>query len=133
MSKAAILCVDDEIIILDSLKIQLRYQFGERYLYESAESPHEALEILDELEGEGIRTVVIVSDWLMPGMKGDEFLIHVHQKFPNVIKVMLTGQADESAIQRAYQQANLHHCLQKPWDSQQLMDVIEKGLAKLQL
>ncbi|OQW93396.1 MAG: hypothetical protein BWK79_11390 [Beggiatoa sp. IS2] len=132
MSKAVILCVDDEIIILDSLKIQLRHRFGDTYLYESAESAYDALEILDELEEEGTRTVVIVSDWLMPGMKGDEFLIRVHQKFPNVIKVMLTGQADESAIQRAYQYANLHHCLNKPWDGKQLIEVIEKGLAKLQ-
>lgn len=131
MSQAAILCVDDEIMILDSLKIQLRHRFGDTYLYESAESAYEALEVLDELEEEGIRTVVIVSDWLMPGMRGDEFLIQVHRKFPKVIKVMLTGQADERAIQRTYQQANLYHCLHKPWDSQQLIEVIEQGLAKL--
>ena len=42
--------------------------------------------------------IIIVSDWLMPGMKGDEFLIQVHQKFPHIVKVLLTGQADSEAI-----------------------------------
>ena len=36
----------------------------------------------------------------MPGIKGDEFLIRVHQKYPKIVKVMLTGQADEVAIER---------------------------------
>jgi response regulator RpfG family c-di-GMP phosphodiesterase len=67
----------------------------------------------------------------MPGMKGDEFLIHVHQQFPNIIKVMLTGQADEVAIERAKEQANLHCCLFKPWSEEELVEALKSGLAKL--
>jgi response regulator RpfG family c-di-GMP phosphodiesterase len=67
----------------------------------------------------------------MPGMKGDEFLIHVHQQFPNIITIMLTGQADESAIKRAKEQANLHSCLFKPWSEEELVETIKSGLAQI--
>lgn len=131
MSKLAILCVDDEEVVLNSLKIQLKKEFGDAYLYEMAESADEALEIIEELKDEDINILVIVSDWLMPGIKGDEFLIRVHEKYPNIVKVMLTGQADESAVERAKIQANLHRCLYKPWDRNELIEAIRSGLADL--
>ncbi|MCB0478361.1 MAG: response regulator, partial [Crocinitomicaceae bacterium] len=83
MGKKTILCLDDERTILTSLKGQLRRNFGSEYGYEFAESPEEALELIEELKQEDIDILLIVSDWLMPEMKGDEFLIKVHQKFPN--------------------------------------------------
>lgn len=131
MSKPAILCVDDEIVILKSLRRQLKQAFADKYLYESAENANEALEILDELQAEGVAVIVIVSDWLMPGMKGDEFLIKVHQEFPSVVKVLLTGQADEAAIEKAKKEANLHQYLAKPWDDDELINCIKTGLTQL--
>ncbi len=131
MSKPVILCVDDEKVILESLKTQLQLAFGNAYLYEVAEDANDALELINELSEESISIILIVSDWLMPGMKGDEFLIRVHQQFPAIIKVMLTGQADESAIERVKQQANLHCCLFKPWSEEELVETIKSGLSKL--
>jgi CheY-like chemotaxis protein len=127
--KAVILFVDDEPVILESLKIQLKQAFHDRYSYEMAENADEALEILEELHDEKIPILVIVSDWLMPGMKGDEFLVRVHRRFPDTVKIMLTGQADGSAIERAEREADLFRCLAKPWDSHTLIDVIESGLS----
>ena len=131
MPKPVILCVDDEVVVLNSLKIQLKKEFGDAYLYEVAENADEALEIIEEMKGEENDILVIVSDWLMPGIKGDEFLIRVHQKYPKIVKVMLTGQADELAIKRVKEQANLHHCLYKPWDGKELVETIKSGLAKI--
>ncbi|VEP11629.1 Response regulator with CheY-like receiver, AAA-type ATPase, and DNA-binding domains [Hyella patelloides LEGE 07179] len=128
MSELAILCVDDEVVILDSLKEQLKRCFGDQYIYEVAESADEAWEVIEELQEDEINIIVIVSDWLMPGTKGDEFLIQVHQKFPQLIKIMLTGQADETAIQNAVEQANLHACLHKPWTEEQLSQIITSAL-----
>ena len=128
MPKPVILCVDDERVILESLRTQLKNAFGDKYLYETAESADEAMELIDELQDENSDVIVIVSDWLMPRVRGDEFLIQVHQKFPKVVKVMLTGQADESAVQRALEQANLHRCLSKPWHSEELVETILSGL-----
>ncbi len=132
MSKPVILCVDDEMIVLNSLKIQLKKEFGDAYLYEIAENADEAMEIINEIgEEEASHILVIVSDWLMPGIKGDEFLIGVHKKYPKIVKVILTGQADELAIERVKKQANLHHCLYKPWDRKELIEIIKSGLAKI--
>ena len=128
-----ILCVDDEQVVLQSLKTQLEEAFGDAYLYEVAEDADEALEVINELHEESINIILIVSDWLMPGMKGDEFLIHVHQQFPNIIKIMLTGQADESAIKRVQEHANLHSCLFKPWSEEELVETIKSGLEILWL
>jgi CheY-like chemotaxis protein len=128
MPNTAILCVDDEAVILDSLKEQLRRRFGNRYLYEVAESADDAWEIIEELDDEQVEILVIVSDWLMPGIKGDEFLIQVHQKYPKIVKVMLTGQADSEAIARATREANLHRCLYKPWSEDELAETIISGL-----
>ena len=128
MRKKAILCVDDERIILLSLRDQIKNHFGERYNYEFAESADEALEVIEELHEDGVKILIIVSDWLMPNMKGDEFLIQVHQRFPNIVKVLLTGQADDEAIERTRKYANLHRYLPKPWDEATLLEVLESGL-----
>ena len=131
MPKPVILCVDDEVLILDSLKIQLKKEFQNQFIYEAAQSAKKALEIIEELQEESIDILVIVSDWLMPGMKGDDFLIQVHQKFPNIVKIMLTGQADLRAVDRAKKYANLYTCLSKPWNNKELVEKIKSGLAKL--
>ena len=128
MSKSAIICVDDEVIILESLKEQLKREFGDRFIYEVAESAEEAWEVIEELQEDHIDIIAIVSDWLMPGIKGDEFLIQIHQRFPKLITVMLTGQADETAIERAKKEANLHACLYKPWTEQELTQVINTAV-----
>lgn len=129
--KNAIVCVDDESIILDSLGEQIANLFGNDFLYEFAENADEGMEILEELSEEGISVLVIVSDWLMPGKKGDEFLIEVHKKFPNIVKVMLTGQADNGAVKNAQDNANLFACIHKPWTAEQLEKVIKEGISNI--
>ena len=59
------------MIILNSLLRQLQAAFGDRYVYETSGNAEEALEIIEELPEEEVGVIVIVSDWLMPGMKGD--------------------------------------------------------------
>jgi response regulator RpfG family c-di-GMP phosphodiesterase len=132
MAKPIILCVDDEAVILTSLKRQLKQAFEDTYTYETAENADEALEILDEIEEDEASVLVVVSDWLMPGMKGDEFLIQVHKKFPKVVKIMLTGQADKSAVKRAIEEAELHQLFAKPWDGRELIESIKSGLKKIE-
>ncbi|MGB3691974.1 MAG: response regulator [Spirulinaceae cyanobacterium] len=128
MTDTVILCVDDDEVVLESIKEQLKRKFGNKYLYEVADSAEEGWEIIEELSLENLQIVIVVSDWLMPEMKGDEFLIKVHQKFPGVTNIMLTGQADESAVERAKKDANLFYCLQKPWSEAELTDVLTSAL-----
>jgi len=131
MSKCVILCVDDELVVLKSIESQLIHEFGEKYHIELAEGGVEALELLGELSEEGYTILVIISDWLMPEMKGDEFLIKAHEKFPHVLTLMLTGQADQEAIERTRNGANLYKLISKPWDATDLIGTIRSGLAKI--
>ncbi|NEQ37671.1 MAG: response regulator [Okeania sp. SIO3I5] len=128
MSETAIICVDDEMPILKALKEQLQRNFGNKYIYEVAQSAEEAWDVIYELEEEDVQILAIVSDWLMPNVKGDVFLAEVHQRFPKVVTVMLTGQADEEAIERARKQANLYACIYKPWSEEQLQQIISQAL-----
>lgn len=128
MEQGILLCVDDEIIVLTALKDQLRRAFGNDFLIELAEGAEEALELLDELSAQGHTLLVIVSDWLMPGMKGDEFLIEAHKRFPSVLKIMLSGQAETAAVDRARREAGLHDFLAKPWNADALVESIRQGL-----
>lgn len=128
MAKKVILFVDDEKIILQSLKAQIKKHFGERYAYEFAESGEEAWEVIEELQGDDGKILLIVSDWLMPNMKGDELLIQVHERFPKIVTVMLTGQADSVAVERTRRHANLYRCLQKPWTEDELIGTLKLGL-----
>ena len=128
MEKGVLMCVDDEVIVLTALKDQLRRAYGSDYVVEVAESAEEALELLDELADEGHTVLVIVSDWLMPGMKGDEFLVQAHERFPTVVKIMLSGHAEQSAVDRVRREAGLHEFLSKPWNAAELVESINLGL-----
>ncbi len=127
MEKGVLLCVDDEIIVLTALKDQLRRAFDSQFVIEVAESAEEALDLLDELALDGHKLLVIVSDWLMPQMKGDEFLIEAHKRFPSVVKIMLSGQAETAAVDRARREAGLHDFLPKPWNAAELVESIREG------
>jgi len=130
--KRAILCIDDEPIILDSLKEQIEKNFGDNLIYETAENADEANEVLRELNSENIDVLVIVSDWLMPGMKGDEFLVQAHKLYPEIIPIMLTGHATKDAIQNAIENANLFSCINKPWREDNLIETIRAAMQKFE-
>ena len=130
MCKPAILCVDDEDIILTSLESLLDDNFGEYCTIELAQSAEEGLEIVKEFMDDDVSIVVIISDWLMPGMKGDEFLIKVNELCPSMEKIMLSGHADENAVKRAEDANALDVFIHKPWDTTKLLKYISDGLKK---
>lgn len=116
MSKPTVICVDDEGIILLSLKSQLKRHLGGNFVIETASSGQEALDLFNELRKDGIPVPVIISDQIMPGMKGDELLIRIDKIDPQVKKILLTGQASVEAIGNAINNANLYRYISKPWE-----------------
>jgi DNA-binding NtrC family response regulator len=128
MRKNVIFCVDDEKIILNSIKAQLKEKYGNLFSYETAESAFDALEIIEEIMIEQETMLIVISDWLMPVIKGDEFLIRMHNKYPKSIKIMLTGQADSESIEKTKIEANLYKCIRKPWSESELISTIDSGL-----
>ncbi|OJW83935.1 MAG: hypothetical protein BGO69_09395 [Bacteroidetes bacterium 46-16] len=120
-----IVCVDDEKIVLDSLNSQLIRNFGNNFNYEFAESAEEALQIIDELRSESDEVIyVVISDWLMPGMKGDELLDEVRKRVDNVKTILLTGHIDNSVVKAIKSREGDIKCIYKPWNEQELIELI---------
>jgi DNA-binding NtrC family response regulator len=128
MPDSAILCVDDEAIIVFSLKQELKARYGDRFVYETALSAEEALGVIGELEGEGLRLVLVISDWLMPGMRGDSFIRTVKQTHPGLLALIVTGQADERTIEELIQDGLVSGVIMKPWSESILFDGVERCL-----
>ena len=128
MSDLAILCVDDERIVLSGLKDQLRRRFGDVALVETAESGEEGLQVFDELLEEGISVPVVISDQLMPGMKGEEFLAKVYRRDERTLNILLTGQATVEAVGEAVNTARLYRYLGKPWAETDLVLTVTEAL-----
>ena len=128
MKKPVIICVDDEQTILDSLEIDLLKAFEDKYLIETAQSGEEALELLSELLAEQYEVPVVISDQIMPNMKGDELLRRVHAISPNTLKIMLTGQADLEAVANAINYAKLYRYIPKPWQCEDLKLTVTEAI-----
>jgi len=122
MGKRAILCVDDEAIITLSLMRELRDRFRERFVYETALSAVDALQLLDELAAEGIELALVISDWLMPGMNGDEFLKEVRRGHPEAKTILLTGHASAESLALMQEEALTNCVITKPWRRGELLD-----------
>src|SRR4028119_353726 len=128
MSQQVIICVDDEKTVLRSLKAELQEAVGNDYIIEIAEGGQEALELIEELLEDGDEVLLIISDHIMPDMKGDELLKQAHIISPKTIKIMLTGQADIEAIANAINSANLYRYITKPWQAEDLKLTVREAL-----
>ncbi|GAB4338858.1 MAG: response regulator [Flammeovirgaceae bacterium] len=125
-----IICVDDEAMILESLRQEVFNAFGYQYDVEIASSGAEAIELLEALMQEGVEVPLVLADYIMPGMKGDEVLEKVHKVTPNTMKIMLTGQASIEGIIYAINHAQLYRYISKPWEKEDLKLAIKEACDK---
>ena len=128
MNSLAIVCVDDQKVVLEGLTEQIKRHLEDSCEIEAAESAEEAMEVIEELKADEIEVAVVISDQIMPGMKGDEFLIQLHKKYPNILKIMLTGQASAQSVGNAVNFASLYRYIAKPWDEIDLMLTVKEAL-----
>jgi HD-like signal output (HDOD) protein/CheY-like chemotaxis protein len=112
-----ILFVDDEPQILKSLEGLF---INTNYVIFLAESAELALNILAENKID-----IIVSDMKMPQVDGYQLLSQVREKYPNVLRVILSGYADEKLVFKALQKNIVKLYIFKPWDDERLVSIIE--------
>ena len=118
--KDKVLLVDDDAMVLAGLKRQLRNQFS----IDTALSGEEALQRLRESGP----YAVVVSDFMMPGMDGVEFLSRVKKSNPETIRMMLTGTADMPTAIKAVNEGNIFQFHPKPCPAETLSKAIQSGL-----
>lgn len=128
MVKLAVICIDDEKSVLNSLRDQLSRVLEPGYTIELAESGKEALSLFAELEADGIEVPLLICDQIMPGMGGVELLIQIQQQYPNTLKILLTGLANFNDVIQALNHANLYRYISKPWDEADLSLTIREAL-----
>jgi diguanylate cyclase (GGDEF)-like protein len=133
MSQSSIiLCVDDDSTVLNALRSMMENNFGPLLEVEFAESGEEALEIDAELRAQGRELSLVISDFMMPGLRGDELLVQLHDRSPNTIKILLTGHSDLSGVKRAINQANLYRFLEKPFLNEDLVLTVRAAIRAYQ-
>ncbi|PSB04074.1 EAL domain-containing response regulator [Merismopedia glauca] len=130
MLKPAIVCVDDDLLILNSLGEQLSRSLSEEYDIELVTSPSAALEIFSELVSEGIEIPLIISDQGMPEMSGNELLTQIHAQYPHTLTIMLTGQINVDDVAKAVNSGNLYRYIAKPWDETDLILTVKEALRR---
>jgi signal transduction histidine kinase len=129
VNKPTIICVDDERNILLMLRNQLMHFFSDCKI-EIAESGDEALEVIEEILSNGGDVALVIADQIMPKMKGDEFLIELHNRHPEILKVMLTGQANVEDIGNVVNKGNLYRFISKPWNETDLRLTVVEALRR---
>ncbi|WP_285429479.1 HD domain-containing phosphohydrolase [Pseudomonas sp. fls2-241-R2A-110] len=116
-----VLLVDDEESILNSLRRLLR---GQPYEVLLATSGAQALEIM-ALEPVDL----VMSDARMPNMDGATLLAHIHQHYPDTLRILLTGYADLTTIVKAINEGQIDRYISKPWHDEELLLTLRQSLA----
>jgi len=115
-----LLFVDDEANILSALKRLFR---ASGFTLLTAESGAAGLEILSAEDVD-----LVISDMRMPVMSGAQFLSQVKEKYPDTIRILLTGYSEVDAAISAINDGGIYRYLQKPWDEQDLLLTVQHAL-----
>lgn len=121
-----ILCVDDERNVLRALE---RIFLDDDYEIVLADSGDEGLRMM---ENSGPFQVVI-SDYRMPVMNGVEFLKVVYERYPETVRIVLSGYADAGAIVAAINEGHIYKFIPKPWNDDELRVTIQNCLERYSL
>jgi CheY-like chemotaxis protein len=114
-----LLIVDDEEAILETMT----FTFEDDYEVFTGMSASEGLALLDK----HAPIAVVISDQRMPEMTGVEFLAKVFARSPATQRIILTGFADMNAIIRAINDGHVYAYITKPWEPDQLKQVVRRA------
>jgi len=122
---STILIVDDEPNVISALQ---RTLFDEKYDIRTATSGEEALKILATCKAK-----LVISDERMPGMDGAEFLSIIKVRYPETVRIMLTGHASLDAAMKAVNSGEVYRFFVKPWNDLELTMAIKSAIEKYDL
>ena len=114
-----ILIVDDEEAILETMT----FTFMDLYEVLTTSDPTQALQIMEENQP----IAVVITDQRMPGMTGVELLSETYQRFPETIRIILTGFADAEATVKAINDGHIYGYVDKPWEPDELKAIVKRA------
>jgi len=128
-----IVLVDDDMIMLESLWQQITDLHGETHEVIMSRTAEEALELIYDLHHRGETVEMLISDLLMPGMKGDRLMEIVNSRFPEVVKIILTAHTNLDSALYTINNANVDKYISKPWRIEDLQLTLASLLNQFQL
>ena len=114
-----ILIVDDEEAILETMT----FTFMDHYDVLTTADPKMAISILEENQP----VSVVITDQRMPGMTGVELLKEVYERFPETVRIILTGFADSEATIQAINDGHIYGYVNKPWETDELKTIVRRA------
>lgn len=129
--KYAIICVDDEPIVVDLLRYQLSIIFNtESVAIETYTDPTEVEQGITDLVNYGIDVIFLVVDYQMPDMSGVQLIRSIHSKHPNIKFFMVSGQANSRLVQQLMDEGLLERFIAKPWSEAELEEAVKAFIDK---
>lgn len=116
-----VVLVDDDELVLSTLRALLELDGGFQVLEFT-----DSLRAIEELGR--LPVDIVISDYLMPGMNGVDVLKQARSLQPEAMRILLTGFADKQNAIRALNEAGIYQYLEKPWDNDQLLLVLQNAL-----
>jgi response regulator RpfG family c-di-GMP phosphodiesterase len=131
--KGYIVCVDDDLALLETLCQQLTDLTSATHEVVMAKSAEEGLQVLYELHHRGKAVEMLITDLMMPGMTGDRLLEIVDARFPQIVKILLTGHTGLDSALYCINNANLDKYISKPWQIEDLHMTVTSLLRQFRL
>ena len=125
MNKKRVLFVDDEIEVLNSLERQMKSEILFESIFES--DPQKVVDLMSESPVD-----IIVADIVMPNLDGISLLHQLKEKFPNIMRIMLTAHGDYETSMRAISEADVFGFITKPWSKDYLIGHIRMAAKVLE-
>lgn len=116
-----ILCVDDEMNVLKALE---RAFLDEGYALLTALAGNDGLAILEK----SAPVQIVISDYRMPGMNGVDFLSQVSERWPDTVRIVLSGYADTTSVIAAINEGQIYKFISKPWNDDELRVTIVNAI-----
>lgn len=120
-----ILVIDDEKEYLVALRRILEHNKRFKSQIKTVESGEEALDKLKEQKFD-----VVLSDYRMPKMTGVELLTKVKDRYPNTLRMLITGYTDITTAKEAINKAEVNNYIEKTWDSKEIVLTIDEALKR---
>jgi CheY-like chemotaxis protein len=123
-----ILCIDDNTEVLKSLRFQLRQSLVKDIRIILAEGSEDALKTLEVLNLSRSDMLLIVSDWLMPNINGEDLIKMIEQRWGPIMTIVLSGHITPEAKARLSDLDQVISVMNKPWSGEALAHLITQSL-----
>ena len=131
--KYAVICVDDDPIILQLIDFQMKKLINEQTtIVETTTDPRQVEAKIEEVRAFGLEPLFIMTDYQMPGMSGAELIRKLKEKEPSLDCILLSGQANDLAVEELERDHLLYSFIGKPWKEEQLLEVLTPFIERSQ-